>query len=363
MSEVLTGSIAGARFRLACSDPSLVDYARLHLARCLGPDDGRIDVDIRLRWHDGLPARRPEEELRSFQRVDRDLYVVDDCIRWFRVDDLRDLWLQFRWDGRCLRVDGDFHFRLGNSARSDRLRRLLQPGQALAQRRRRFTTLLYYLVYYPCWWWLEDSDGFHPIHAAAVNVDGTDGAILIGGGSGIGKSTLSLALAALPRARYLADSFVMHRGCDVRPVREPLLVDAASGKWLGEGLAQLEAIPWSYLLGRTGFHLPVERLTDSGKATMLLLPRRAAQAYVRRVEPPRAAALLSAGDLIINDLRRYFAFAAVLEYLVPRGLMARRETAIRDLTSSVPAFEIGLNLNQDRQAAVDSILNLRSIPL
>ncbi|HYD48225.1 MAG TPA: hypothetical protein VEB21_07755 [Terriglobales bacterium] len=355
IADGLTGSVAGARFRLVCDDDELREYARVHLMRCLEGTTA-VDVEVVLRWHDGAPPARPERMLAAMRRVDRDLYLGDTSIRWYRVDDLRDLWLAFEWDGRQLRVEGDFHFRVANSERSDRLRRWLVPRQTTAQRRRRYTTLLYYLVYYPCWWWLEHTGRMHPIHAAGVA--SASGVTLLAGGSGIGKSTLAVALAAQPGAQLLADSFVLHHQRQVRPVREPLLIDDQSRKWLGDACARLEPIAWSYLLNRGGYHMAAGQLGGGGVASRLLFPRRAPQAYVRPLDQRRAAALLSAGDMVINDLRRYWAFAAVLEYLAGDGLMMQREQNIRGLTAAVPSYEIGLTLSHSRLETVAAIEGL-----
>lgn len=355
MTDALTGEIAGARFRFVTDNRELTDYGRQHLARSLCPADD-IDVDVVLRWHEGLPPLRDATGLGSLRRVDRDLYLGDGVLRWFRVDDLRDLQLAFTWDGRRLRVEGDFYFRVGNRALADRLRRLLARQRTTAQRRRRYTTLLSYLVYYPCWWWLEHMRGFHPIHAAGVV--GDRGGIVIAGGSGVGKSTLSVLLGLQPGARFLSDSFLLHRGPELWPVREPLLIDAAGQRWLEGRCAQLEPITWGYLLGRNGFHFPTDRLADEGRAGLLLFPGRSPKPYWRAVAPQKAAAWLSAGDMIINDLRRYWSFAAVLEYLAADGLMARREQNVRALVDASVCYEIGLNLEQSSTELAHAVAQL-----
>ena len=70
----------------------------------------------------------------------------------------------------------------------------------------------------------------HPIHAAGVLTGG--GVVLLAGASGVGKSTLATALALEPGVGFLSDSVVLHRGLDVLPVREPVLLDAFSRRWL-----------------------------------------------------------------------------------------------------------------------------------
>jgi hypothetical protein len=91
---------------------------------------------------------------------------------------------------------------------------------------------------------------------------------------------------------------------------------------------------------------------------LLLFPRRTAEPFVRRLTSEQAHQRLSAGDLIINDLRRYWAFAAVLEQLAPRGLVARREAELARLTADVPCYEIGLTADLPLAAVVDTIMQL-----
>jgi len=59
-------------------------------------------------------------------------------------------------------------------------------------------------------------------------------------------------------------------------------------------------------------------------------------------------------DLIVNDLRRYWAFAAVLELLDPTPLVAQREASLAELVANVPVYEIGLtpDLTREQMAAL-----------
>jgi len=353
------GRLAGAAFRFRTDAPDLAAYAGVHLAMLASDEAGPPDVDAILRWHEGQP---PEDRLAAFpylsqmERVDRDIYVTAEEIHWFRVDDLRDLYVHFAWrDGR-LRIEGDFFHRLANDPRRDRAKRLLYRKRVPALRQQRFTTLLYYLVYYPCWWWLEYTQDLHPIHAAGIWTDA--GVILLAGASGVGKSTLSVALGTLPGAKLLSDSFVLHNKTDVFPVREPLLLDGWSRGWLGSAADELQAIDWRYCLNRTGYCLPPHRLADSGRATLLVLPRRAAAAFTRRMTAEQARQRLSAANLIVNDLRRYWAFAAVIEHIVPGGLVSRREAQLSRLTSEVPCHEVGLTADMASRAAAERIMHL-----
>jgi hypothetical protein len=358
-TEVITGCLAGAQFAFRCDAPDLSGYARTHLAPLVVGDTGPPAVTATVRWHDGQPpADRAlfSSELPRMERVDRDVYANAEMLWWFRVDDLRDLYLRFTWKNSRLEVEGDFYYRLGNSRGSDRVRRLRHWRRRHLLRQRRFTTLLYYLVYYPCWWWLEETQDLHPIHAAGVRLDSS--VVLLGGASGVGKSTLAVALATLPGASLLSDSFVLHNGVEVCAVHEPVLLNSWSRRWLGDQADDLQPIEWRYSLNRRGYHLPPDHLAPQGRCGLLLFPRRAPEVYVRRISSEQAHQRLSASDLIINDLRRYWAYAAILEQLVPGGLMARREAHIGKLAADVPCYELGIAPDATRAVVCETIMRL-----
>lgn len=360
MTHVLCGELAGASFRFETDAAELAEYANCHLAPLRAEAQSAPAVSAMVRWHEGQPdsKSRLAAELERCVRVDRDLYVGEGCLYWFRVDDLRDLQLRARWQNDRLEIEGDFYFRVGNGGWQDRVRRLLSPAQVEAMRRRRFTTLVYYLVYYPCWWWLEQMRDLHPVHAAGVELG--DKVVLLAGASGVGKSTLSVALASRPGARFLSDSFVLQAGADVCAVPEPVLLDEWSRQWLGGAAGGLQRIDYSYVLGRNGYRFPDDRRVATGRAGLLVFPRRAPEPSVRRLSPDQAHQRLSAADMIINDLRRYYAFGAVLEQLAAGGLVAHREANIAKLTAEIPCYEMGLTPAATSEEVAESIANLLS---
>jgi hypothetical protein len=356
--ETITGALAGVQFAFRCDATDLCEYARLHLAALKNASTAVPAVRSMVRWHDGQPPSKAlaSAELADMDRIDRDVYASAAALWWFRVDDLRDLFLRFSRDTESLAVEGDFYHRLGSSWLTDRLRRLRYWRRRGAYRQRRFPTLLAYLVYYPCWWYLEHTEDLHPIHAAGVLTNA--GVILLAGASGVGKSTLAVALATTPGAQLLSDSFVLHNELDVLPVREPVLLDVWSRAWLGAAGDELRPIGRRYGLNRCGFQVPPLRISDGGRAALLLFPRRSRELSARRITAEEAHQRLSSIDMIINDLRRYWAYAAVLEQMVPDGLMARREWHIGRLVAGVPCYELGIAPDTTRAAVCDTIMRL-----
>lgn len=340
----LKGAFQGIPFHFLTNREDLHRYAQAHLAPLLEDTEDRaggVQVASSLRWIDGQPWPRTRwaSTVAGWPRVDRDLYVADRQLLWFRVDDLRDLVLHLHLGSHgSVTLGGTFFFRLGNSTVTDRLRRWWLGRRIGAFERRRFPTLLSYMVYYPLWWIGETRFRRHPIHAAAVATP--LGTILLAGASGVGKSTIGTALAAEEGSRFLSDSFVLVDGQTVWAVPEPILLDEAALGWLGPRARILRPIDHRYVLDRVGHHVVPEKLQLDAAPTLLVFPRRGVHWRERRISAEEAWFRLSAANLMVNDLRRYYALAATWEQLEPEGLVARREQVLAALTRAVPAFDV-----------------------
>jgi hypothetical protein len=360
--------LAGANARLTSSHPMFMQYAALHLEPMRRAANGStpVDVDATLVWHEGTPpADRvvANPRLNEMERVDRDLYRSPNGLAWFRIDELPSLHLRFEWNGERLRVHGDFFLRLSKDPRTDWLKRSLFRRRLPHLRRRRFTTLLYYLVYYPAFWWLERKRNLHPIHAGAVEL--SDHVVVFAGPSGIGKSTLVAGLSGFPQGRLLSDTFLLHDGANVSAVPEPLLLDGWSRRWLGDACTRLQRLSHRYTLARDGFHWAPERRSNGGRARLLIFPHRSTSHYTRPLSPSHAQGCLSAGDLIVNDLRRYWAYASVLELLDPTPLVHARERELARLVEETPAYEIGMTPEVTRDSMrreIEVLLDSQSAP-
>ena len=354
-AAALAVELGGVRAAITSDFPPFLEYARLHMAPLRVAAGATPRIRARLHWHEGPPPNRLEAfpYLRSWDRVDRDLYRRDGNLAWFRIDDFPDLHLRFEWSGSALTVIGHYYHRLSKTAGRDWLRRAVYHRSLPTLRRRRFTTLLYYLVYYPTFWWLEHHRVCHPIHAGGVQLPG--GVVAMAGPSGVGKSTLVTGLACHPSARLLSDTFLLHQGATVRSVPEPLLLDQWSRGWLGGGADALQPIRHRYSLERNGFHWPDDQLAPGGEVRLLVFPQRAASHYVRPLPVGQAQGRLRAGDLIVNDVRRYWAFASVLEVLDPNPLVQAREQSLAAFVERVPCFEVGLTADVPRAEIADLV--------
>ena len=89
-----------------------------------------------------------------------------------------------------------------------------------------------------------------------------------------------------------------------------------------------------------------------------MFPQRAATSYVKVLSPSQAQGRIRAGDLIVNDLRRYWAFASILEVMNRNPLVQERERSLAALVAAVPAVEIGLTKSVTREQLVATINGL-----
>lgn len=354
VARAVHGQLAGISFELRSGEQRFLSYARSHLAS-LSSEEVRLPVELSawLDWLNGQPHRRSvhDRNVGDLLRVDRDLYVGERELHWYRVDDLRDLFMHVRFAADKVEVGGRFFFRVANSRWADLLRRLVRWRETRSWRRRRYPTLVSYLVYYPCWWLSEVRGIGHPIHAAGVETP--LGVVLLAGASGVGKSTLSVALAAEDGCRLLSDSFVLHRGKKILPVPEPILVDRPSLAWLGPRAEILLPMGERYLLDRRGFHVRPDKRSSGGDVFAILFPRRGHRTYMRPIASGLARQWLSASNLMINDLRRYWAFAAVWEQLQPTGLVQQREQGLADLVEGTRCYELSVS----RSWRCDDVMN------
>ena len=212
-------------------------------------------------------------------------------------------------------------------------------------------------MYYPAFWWAEHVCDLHPIHAGAV--DSPDGALVLAGPSGVGKSTLTVALSAVPGGRIMSDTFLLHQGPDLVAVPEPLLLDGWSRAWLGDAADALLGMPkHRYALGRSGYVVPSSGISNRSRAAVVVLPRRAPERFVRKITGAEAIWRIDAYDDIVNDLRRYRALAAVLELMEPGGLSQARLSSLEKLAASTPCYEVGLTPDISRSEAVNMLWGL-----
>jgi hypothetical protein len=230
----------GVRLRLTASLPLFVEYVTRTMQPYVVADDGEADIESHLDWIDSHPARSLEAAFAGAQwqrRPDRDLYLDGNRLCWLRIDDFADLHLTAEWSADRMTVGGRYYFQIGRSPKIEWLRRLRHRGNVETLQARRFSTLLYYLVYHPILWRLGRFEGWSVVHGGAV--DTPEGAIVLFGMPGCGKSTLSVGMLADPERSMLSDNIVLFNKERVLACPEVLLLDATSLERASAGAGRL----------------------------------------------------------------------------------------------------------------------------
>src|SRR5262245_51707782 len=217
----------GVRLSLHSEHAPLVDYAREHLggagglaAECVADPE----FEVRCRWSEGdagesanpFPADGPLE------RIGKRMLGNPDELVWLDTQRMPGLKLRVRRAPGRWSFDVAYHYRPGAK----------HQHELEEYRYKRFFDLMSYLVYYPVYWHLERPRACTLTHAAALGT--TDGAVLVGGLGGVGKTTLSIALSQQPGFTLGAENLTLTDGEHVLPCHEPIRLDPTSLELLGE---------------------------------------------------------------------------------------------------------------------------------
>lgn len=181
------------------------------------------------------------------------------------------------------------------------------------------------LLQYPALW-VASTRGRHPLHAAAVCLDGA--VPLLGGPGGIGRSSLLLA-ALRGEATACSDNLCVSDGQVVHGVVEPVRVAGShAGRRMPHGRVEQ----------------PLPRRVASLTPDRLIIIRRvpgAAPSY-RPAPATHAEQVLTAGTYMAGELRRYWAFAATLALSTGHGPIHPPVAAVARKLAQLPCREITL---------------------
>lgn len=332
-------SLHGVTLRLESQVEAFTQYAEAALEPHLVADPTGVDVVSRLEWVEGSPAGSLKEAFAGAtwqHRPDRDLYLGEGRGYWLRIDDFSDLHLSLGFDGGRLELVGRYYFSLARGRRWDRLQRWRHRKRLQALRGRRFSTLLYYLFYHPVLWRLSRFHGMHVLHAGAVATP--DGAVVLAGMPGCGKSTLAVAMLAQPGCRMLSDNLVLHDGARVWACPELLLLDENSRRMAGAGAERLVATGERRVFARDAYSVAGVELRPQSVAALFHVER-ALTSAVRQLDASESAARLRAANLMAKEVRRSAIMNEVLDAVAAtRG--PDEAAAPGRLAAAVPSYEV-----------------------
>jgi hypothetical protein len=328
------------------------------------PQTPSLRVRSRLQWVEdsGPQSADPESAFpgsRWTVRPDRDLYLGAGEAQWLRIDDFPALQLGMRWCEGELELTGRYHFRIGGTGGdwTERMRRLRYRNRLDRLRAHRFSTLLYYLVYHPILWWLSRHRRFHLLHAGAVKM--ADGAIVLTGMPGCGKSTLAVALLADPRRFMLSDNLLLHDRQSVLACPELLLLDSASLERATPGVSRLVAAGDRRVYARDAYR-PDVTVMEPTKPVALFNLSRGHRTECKRLDPARAANILETNNLMAKEVRRARIMARVLDCVA--NTEAPDENAdLRAMLGHLPRYGLSIAPDEPLERIIDDHI-LRAVP-
>lgn len=356
-----TVRIQGVRVRFSSGLEPLNAFIRTHFTGWEeGTDgrDGQPEIEAQVEWIEGTPPKPASVAVPPGKtRLDRDIEVGEGEIRWSRIDDFLHLRLLFLLEENCLRLHGQHFFSLSRSPLRNRIKKGWYGRRLPALREKRFSTLLYYMVYYPAFWRLERR-GLFPLHAAAVDLGGVG--VVLCGLPGCGKSTLSLALLAVPEARLLSDNIIFFERERVVRCPEPVLLDDGSLGLIGKASSLLQPLGRRHAFDRTWYHVVPDRLADHTIPRLFLFVGLGQQSSLRPLSPQEAYQRFAAANRIAQEMRRYLVYRSVLGLLSPDGLQVANgeEAVLRALFGQGQCYELTVGWGTGLQKALEQVCSL-----
>jgi hypothetical protein len=336
----LSLTIHKTRLTLESNSEDFITYARGHLAMLLSPPVETPDVHVRLHWGQQLiSARSPIDD---YHRLSRRLLLGKDEIVQTEILLLPGLQLRTSLAGANVSVDAAFR------PPSRRMRLLMRLGGKASQDRI-YAALIYYLVYFPLLWHIERTRQWYPLHASAVAWP--QGAVVLAGLGGVGKSTLTLAFLSDPHARLLSENVIIHDQERVYAFPEPIHLDERSRKMLSRLNGRLKPTDRAYSHNRQSYEVPISDRVQSAKPRLFCTLRQGKKLNLRSMSAEETLEFTLSSNVLARELDEYAQQAAVLNLLSPIACsFQRRIEALQQFLNQMPCYELvvrpGENLNQ-----------------
>jgi hypothetical protein len=312
----------GHTVSIGADDSDLRSYLKAHF-ETEARTDPEADLQIHASWRWGKPVRPPLDARSHLEKLGRGLLLSraekDDVAGpralWSRIPGFPELNMAFELEGRIdcrLQVEARCVYEPRGVGRK---LEYLRPGRADRKRNRLFFKLMYFMVYYPMAWQLERTRGWGLLHASAVAMP-SGKAVLLSGLGGVGKSTLGLSLLARPGARLLSDNLIFHDEERIYSCPEPVRLDASALAGVADSGIEPERtrVPVTAHPKPTYRVGPARRAEAAPPAAVYFL-RFASRSSVTRIEPERAAEMLTAGNDLAAEIKDYRPCHALLSIL------------------------------------------------
>ncbi|MBN1217452.1 MAG: hypothetical protein JXM69_00870 [Anaerolineae bacterium] len=337
-----TVSLHGATLRLETEQQLFLTYAQQYLADLLTSEETSPGVRVCLHW-DACPSQAWYNG--SVRYWGRRIWQVGNKVLQTETLYLPGLQLAAEWSNRTLIIDAYYR----PVSKLQRLR--FRFGREIPSV---FIILIYYLIYFPLINYLEQTRGWGLLHAGAVSRP--DGAWILSGLPGSGKSTFTFSLLAHPQARFLADNLLLFDAEAVYALPEPIRLSLDSRALLPSAAKQrLVDTGRNFTHGRRDFLLRPEDRDWQNQPQALLFLGLANRAGCQPISPGMALDRLLASNQTAREIHLYTQFAAALNLISPNpDMMGDRHIAtLRTLLSRLACYEFWLAKGQELDQAVD----------
>lgn len=334
----------GVTLNLESDHPPLIDYAAKHLHGLVEQPAPAPDLVVKCWWSEGGWDSEDNLFLSNdrLNTIGKRMLGNDEELIWLDTLRMKGLQLRFRRENGQPRFDVAYRFH----PKKENVDNLPE------YKYKKYFSLMSYLVYYPLMWYLDYSRGWTILHASAMAAE--NGAIMIGGLGGVGKTTTCVALMRLDGLALVSENIVFTDGDFIYPCYEPIRLDKGSLTMLGENLNDLTPMTFPEgLKDKWLFHLEDKKLPEKVKPATLFFPQFASQAFVKPLLPAVALEKISAMNRLTRELDDYGWYAAALDIHWPKAGQAQRRIGVLSrLVGHVRSFEIGI----DRAAGVGAVV-------
>ena len=342
MSNTLFFTLHGTWLSLESNNDTFLAYIQEQLSAWLSPKVESPDIEIQLHWgRELIPAH---VTLGSYRRLGRRLLMGDDEIIQPEFVNLPGLQLHTTLARTGLSIEAAF--RVPSGIRS----RLLPMFMSKPNQERIYATLVYYLIYFPLLWHIERTRQWYPLHASAVSWP--QGAVILTGLGGVGKSTLTLAFLSDSSAHLLSENLILHDENLVYAFPEPIHLDNRSRKLLNHLNGRLKPTGQAYSHSRQSYEVPQSVRVQSAKPRIFCMLRQGQELGLRLVPPQKALEIILSSDMLAREVNEYAQQAAALNLLLPKtGRLQQRIEVLHKLLKKVNCYELTIRPGESLERA------------
>ena len=303
----------------------------------ISPSVEKPDIQVRLHWGRELLSTRAS--VNGYHLLGSQILMGDSEILQTDILTLPGLQLQTSLSGANISIDAAFHPRVKRIKLHRGRRGRLDKEQV-------FASLIYYLVYFPLLWHAECTRQWYPLHASAVTWP--QGAMILAGLDGVGKSTLTLAFLSDSNARLLSENLILHDKSQVYALPEPIHLDVQSRELLTSLNGRLRPAGRAHSRDGHDYEVPISARVQSATPRLMCTLRQGGKIDLRLMSAAEALETLLSSDMLTRELCDYAQQVAALNLLSPRpGRLQQRIAALQRLLKQLACYELTIKPGED----------------